>query len=1428
LPTHRTWKWIAVVRLSEKVFFGNIKLPKIQIISQNCNSLNLASPYAIRNKKIVSITSLDADVILLSDVRAGKCFKNVADLFKFHYRTYINSTQARRGVGILIKNNSPIQVVDSFRDEQENIILLKCKVDSVVFVLGAVYGPNTDDREFFVNLNSLLKLCNTPSIILGGDWNTTPSSLPASVNPDVFSMVSIPSKKRSDWLTELCEDFDLYDVFRHLHGNKRDYSYVPYGQKKNRSRIDFFLVSESLVNSVRECKVGTWHNKKVFDHCHVILNTGKQFKKGKLSMNNRILKHPLLEYFVILSLYECYISNIHFSRFEARTLMVEDSCLDLDRVDTMLAELLHLCDSWSWKPTLSEDDLQIRDEKIAEIDQILTEIIDLDTLSNMPKKIDDDEFFEKLIKVSNNAVLTLQKRSLFEETASKRNLVKKLDTLKGDFTANIEEIKLVENRISTIIEGELQDKISNYLKTDILNNEKITPKFLNLAKSRVADNLSQIKRDDGTDFANSKERSNHIRDFYKNLYRKPPEFENVDFSGCVESFLGPEITNNPVVQALKLSGAERASLDLPISLDELDESIKKVNVNSAPGPDGVSNKFIIRFWKFFRYPLLKYANACFEKGVLTDTFRTACIKLIPKKGDTSKVKNWRPISLLSCYYKILSRVINNRLGTVINRITSRSQKAYTNGRYLHEVTININNAISHCIQNNVPGAIVSIDQQKAFDSILHEFCDEAFRFFGIGEKFISMMNTLGTNRTACIILEDGSLSDPFDLERGRAQGDCPSPRQYNIGEQICLLKIEFDPQIEKIGFNDNVTHAVVGPDPDPHPRLPGAAALGPDPDPLMSAARDSLPVSKISLETNGINLTEKTDAFADDTSVFTTQKKANFVRLREILSDFGKISGLYCNLEKTTVMLIGPTVDNMSNEIKALGFQVTNKMTALGVDYENSLQLELNNCNKMLTKIKKVAGDWGRFPLSIIGRIAVSKTFLISQTTFLGEVFTPNRAILNEMQTVINNFVLRGVPWAADKLYDAPKNGGLGLLNIEQLLISLKCAWFKRIYRYGVRDTWSYNLMKNCFFSAKCFRKAQLSATRPIEYNIGLGFWTFLEYFWRNNISEAPIFCNPLVTKGVDHTGRFDSNPIGTEFLGIENFQQCPEKVLSLCIGDVFLNDEFVDFHRLNEILGFRLNFNKYAAIRRAVFFTVRKYNTPNIPNKISLLQILRARSKGCSIFRKQLLSVDFKGMNQIRKFCGLLEIGIPNIISLQHNLGLWNNCFIPIGIRNFAMQLFRNSLPVGARLNHRTPFEINEGCRLCSKKVREGIQFVPDRETFQHFFLHCEVTSNLLRIFCDNYYPTLADNDRKNLVYLGLDTDGNYSVSDRIVTLLLLFEIWQSRTNKSVSSIATIELNMVQNMQCMLANCKKLKNIFCSTNSLWFRRWWPAQIHRE
>ncbi len=156
------------------------------------------------------------------------------------------------------------------------------------------------------------------------------------------------------------------------------------------------------------------------------------------------------------------------------------------------------------------------------------------------------------------------------------------------------------------------------------------------------------------------------------------------------------------------------------------------------------------------------------------------------------MKNWRPISLLSCIYKIISKAVNKRLDGVIDKLTSLNQKAYNKKRYIQEALICTINTVRHCEHNNVSGAILSIDQKKAFDSVYHGYMDCVYKFVGFGPNFIRILKTIGMGRKARVILESGKPSHELDLERGFAQGDGLSPRLYNIGEQILLFRIEYD------------------------------------------------------------------------------------------------------------------------------------------------------------------------------------------------------------------------------------------------------------------------------------------------------------------------------------------------------------------------------------------------------------------------------------------------------------------------------------------------------------------------------------------------------------------------------------------------------------------------------------------------------------
>jgi hypothetical protein len=525
--------------------------------------------------------------------------------------------------------------------------------------------------------------------------------------------------------------------------------------------------------------------------------------------------------------------------------------------------------------------------------------------------------------------------------------------------------------------------------------------------------------------------------------------------------------------------------DLPLSLAELDLAISNANSASAGGTDGINNKVLKKFWYLLRWPLFEYASFIHNGGALTQTFRSAAIRLIPKKGDLTRIGNWRPISLLNCIYKVISRAVNNRLQKAAPYILSRAQKGFVKNRFIQECLINVIEKIAYCNANQIPALVVAIDQSKAFDTISHSYVAATYRFFGFGENFIRLMNGIGMGRTASLMWEDGTISQSFELKSGRAQGDGPSPLQYNFGEQILLLKIELDPAIRS------------------------AAVLA------VEASRLPAPLDWFASEVN--KKTNKTEALADDTTVIIECSRESLLNLKNTLTNFGNLSGLQCNEEKTCILPIGG-VNNLPFQHVEIPFQITNTVKLLGLELDNKLDCLEKVHEKTLEKISGIVRFWSRFWLSLPGRINVVKTLCLSQLSYLGCIITPDDRSFKQIEEILLKFVKGNTNIGKNKLYSKPSNGGLGLINLQDFICAQQVQWVKRILLAGC-DNWRedvYNLtMGNpLLLDPKLVNKQ----SNPIIYNIAVSFENFKKKFFllKDNYKKMPIMYNPILFRSRD------------------------------------------------------------------------------------------------------------------------------------------------------------------------------------------------------------------------------------------------------------------------------------------------------------------------
>jgi Reverse transcriptase (RNA-dependent DNA polymerase) len=335
--------------------------------------------------------------------------------------------------------------------------------------------------------------------------------------------------------------------------------------------------------------------------------------------------------------------------------------------------------------------------------------------------------FDEILTGMKVAALRWQKhliRAQNLEIANLKNSIKGLNLNKS-----AKDYLEIENKLIAKQDLKLREQLMDSKISEVLGSEKPSKTFMEIAKLTSQDaDLKIIANEKGESFTDTSEQKNYIKNFYENLYKKD------ETKGTIEDFLGAEICNSELVKNSKLTEPETESLDRELKIEELDIAMLKSNFKSAAGSDKLSNNFIKTFRHIIRQPLYDVSKSGLENNDLPDAFMTADIKLIPKKGDLTQIKNWRPISLLSNLYKIVSRAINIRLKKIAPRILSRAQKGFCPNKYMHEVIINSIERINYCNDNNISGVMISADLSKAFDSVSHEFMEKCYDFYRFGPR----------------------------------------------------------------------------------------------------------------------------------------------------------------------------------------------------------------------------------------------------------------------------------------------------------------------------------------------------------------------------------------------------------------------------------------------------------------------------------------------------------------------------------------------------------------------------------------------------------------------------------------------------------------------------------------------------------------------
>ena len=279
-----------------------------------------------------------------------------------------------------------------------------------------------------------------------------------------------------------------------------------------------------------------------------------------------------------------------------------------------------------------------------------------------------------------------------------------------------------------------------------------------------------------------------------------------------------------------------------------------MNNDKSPGSDGFSTNFYKLFWNKSGYFVARSLNHAFISNTFSNSIKLGTITCIPK-GNKAKqfLKNWRPITLLNVLYKIASGTVANRLKTVLDYLISNDQTGFIKGRFIGENTRLVYDTMKYCEENHIPGLLMLIDFEKAFDSLSFNFIEKTFDFFNFGDMFKKWIKLFLYNTQVCVQL-NGYLSDFFTVKRGCRQGDPISPYIFILCSEILNIKIKNNKNITGLKIKDQ--HYL---------------------------------------------LTQ----FADDTSLFLDATEKSLNNVLEVLDNFSIISGLKSILKKQTLIGLG-------------------------------------------------------------------------------------------------------------------------------------------------------------------------------------------------------------------------------------------------------------------------------------------------------------------------------------------------------------------------------------------------------------------------------------------------------------------------------------------------------------------------------------------
>ena len=738
-------------------------------------------------------------------------------------------------------------------------------------------------------------------------------------------------------------------------------------------------------------------------------------------------------------------------------------------------------------------------------------------------------------------------------------ILKLEQNLTEDKTQALENLKL---ELTALRQVKVKGAVIRSRATNLLEGEKPTKYFCSLETHNYLSKIvPKLETSDGKIFTDQHAILKESENFYKKLYsNKDDTLSEINLREYLQNINLPKLTDN-----------ESNQLEGQITLSELSIALQNMKNNKSPGTDGFSSEFFKVFWKKLGTFVMRAVNHSYLTGELSLVQRQGIITLIPKENKSRQnLTNYRPICLLNTVYKIASASIANRLKTVLDKLISNGQSGFISGRYIGENTRLVYDLMQLVDENNIPGLLLLIDFEKAFDSLSWSFMQKVLSSFNFGPSIIQWISTFYKN-TQVAVNQGGNLSSFFNTERGCKQGDPISPYIFILCAEILALKIKQNEKIKGIKINNN-----------------------------------------------DFILTQ----YADDTTVILDGSEESLNETLHELENYAKISGLKVNFSKTHVVWIGSkkySTESIKTKWK-LNWGV-NRFKLLGITFDTDLDKMLTlNFSDKLSNIKTKINYWKRRNLTPLGKITVIKSLLLSSLNHLFiSLPNPNEKTMKEINDLFYNFIWEGTSRIKRTVLCKDYcEGGLKMTDINAFIAALKSTWLRKLV-----------VEKDCQWSA--LLQANVSIENMLS--LGTSYITekilpkIKNKFWKDVFLSHIQISKKVIPTEVE---QFLAYPIFfNKNIKIGNKtiynKSCIENGIKFINDITKENGNIYTYDELKATYNVNINFLQYSGMVKSVLDWKKKLNLVNTKNKMTnpilplLLQIYLKNKKGTQAMYKLL-----------------------------------------------------------------------------------------------------------------------------------------------------------------------------------------------------------------